>query len=241
VVAVKTKPKRKTLWQDAAEREREGHIWNVRHNVPLKLLAEDKDERFRPSADLVALVESNWVPSYRCLDRPLVPVLNQLVAKKLKTQFSCADYQVMVRGVSREAARLLEPLRSNLAGATLQWSVMSEALVTQVHWHARDRQANDQALLRAAEAIAKLAPMANEVIHPAGEFVAGAYARIEALSDYRVAPTIVLSQDKKGYRLHIGYSRTKSPATKFSAASLAEVASQFEAIFPAKAAEIESL
>jgi hypothetical protein len=38
--------------------------WRARHNVPLAVLAQDADRRFRPSAKLRQLADANWVMSY---------------------------------------------------------------------------------------------------------------------------------------------------------------------------------
>ena len=231
----------------------EAAAWKARHNVPLATLAQDEDERFRPSARLMKLAKASWVPAFRSLDRPLVPVLNELVAKGLETKFSCADSQLLVCGVSEEAVRLLQPLRAHLPGAYFEWLVMNESLVTQLRWRARDRTANDAALLVAAAEIADLPSVvgqrsgdkqkvglgAVEEMHPAAEIVAHAYAHVQRLMDYRQSPTIVLSQTATGYLLHVGYSLTGTKPTKIAAEQLTEIAEQFEIIFPRREEALE--
>lgn len=223
-----------------AKQETVDRLRKSRHNIPLSRLAQDGDERYRPSAKLRTLVETNTVPAYRSLDRPLVPVLNQLIAKGVETRFSCADSQILIRGVGLDAVRLLAPLLGLLTEATIEWAVLNGTLVTGLLWRARDRTSNDLALLEGAEMIALLPERTGvNKIHPAGEFVAHAYARIYALLEGRRSPTLFLEQTPTGYSMHIGYSITKSPATKIYGASLAEVSEKFEATFPGTEEEIE--
>jgi hypothetical protein len=185
----------------------------------------------------------------------LVPVLNQIVAKGLETKFSCADRQIMIAGASVDAMRLLEPIQACLGEAYLEWRVLNETLVTELSWHARDRVTNDEALMKAAEKIAELAPApkvattVEEVaegmsttlkMSQAGEIVSRAHARIMAYVyarargriEHAYSPTIILSQTQTGYLLHIGYALEGDDPTKIEAASLGEVAEQFELAFP---------
>ena len=218
-------------------RKRREKEWEARHNVPLMKLAQETDKRYRPSAKLARLVRSNTVASFRTLDRPLVPVLNQLVAKGLTTRFSCADSQIVVLGVGVEVVRLLAPLQVQMPKAKLEWCVLSEKLVTVLHWKVEgwpmgDFLTNDQALLAGSEEIAKLLPVKSEEMHPAGELVAHVFARVERLMHYKMPPTIILNQTDQGYRLHVGYSLTGGIRTQLTARNLKELTTKFNAVFP---------
>jgi hypothetical protein len=218
-------------------RKRREKEWEARHNVPLMKLAQETDKRYRPSAKLARLVRSNTIASFRTLDRPLVPVLNQLVAKGLTTRFSCADSQIMVLGVGVEVVRLLAPLQAHMPKAKLEWCVLSEKLVTILHWKVEgwpmgDFLTNDQALLAGSEETAKLLPATSEEMHPAGELVTHAFARVERLMHYKMPPTIILHQTDKGYLLHVGHSLTGGVVTQLKASSLKSLSAKFEAAFP---------
>jgi hypothetical protein len=226
-------------------RERE---WRSRHNLALTSLARDPDERFRPSKKLAALARACAAPSHRSLDRPLVPVLNQLIAKGLTTQFSCADGQIVIRGASAEAARLVEPLLTRLPGAHLEWRVLGERMVTELRWRSPDAAVNDRALLAASKAIdllpankesAAVMEVGGEELHPGGTLLAHAFARIEALMDYKQEPTVILSQTPNGYWLHVGYSLKGVPETKLAAGNLEDLETKFDAEFPPRQEELE--
>ena len=229
--------------------EEELAAWRVRHNLTLGQLAADPDLRYRPSRELTALVRSNPMRWYaNQLDRPLVPVLNALVAKGLRTLTSCADAQVTVAGGSAEAVRLLRPLLGRLQLAHLEWAVRNGQMLTELRWRAVDREANDAALMEGAQEIAGLEQIDPSEIYssrlvsykacPQAALVSHVYARLSRLCGGVMDPVVSLKQEKHGYELHTGYStqlqerlgKKGTPATDFHG-SLAAIAAAFEEMF----------
>jgi hypothetical protein len=204
----------------------------ARHNIPLDILAQDQDERYRPSDALRALVEAGDIKGFHLLDRSLVPVLNALVDKGMRTHLSCEDGFILIHGVSEEASALLEVLQARLEGAGLEWAVFSGVLVTGLRWQAQDLAANEQALLEGAREIAQVAKMAGgEQMHEAGEFVVNGCERVCDLLEHKRQPAFRLGQVAGGYSLHVGHSMGRGHGTTIAGSSVAEVQEQFEGIF----------
>ena len=90
-----------------------------RHEVPLSVLAQDPDERYRPSPELHRLVSS--VSAY--LDRPLVPLLNAVIAAGMTTSASCADNGFGVLGRDRGVEKSLRAIAAAIPGAGLEWHI----------------------------------------------------------------------------------------------------------------------
>ena len=136
-----------------------------RHNVPLRELARDVSPSYRPSKELVALVEANWAHACTAgdlsLDRPMVPLLNALVASGVPTRMSCADGYLSTADTSLNAEEALLRVARFLPGVSLElkkWEGLSEPTLllrwasglTIPHWTADQV---DRGLRLAAEAI----------------------------------------------------------------------------------------
>ena len=211
----------------------------ARHNIPLGILGQDQDERYRPSLALRLLVEAGDIKGFHFLDRALVPVLNALVEKGVKTHLSCEDGFILIHGVSQEAAELLEVLQAQLEGAEMEWAVFSGVLVTGLRWQLQDLVANEQALLEGAEAISVTPRLhGGEMAHEAGEFVIGGYERVFDLLGRKRQPAFHLRQVAGGYALHVGHSMGKGYGTTIAGVSVAEMQEKFEGIF-GRAEEVE--
>lgn len=91
-------------------------------NVPLETLAADDDPLFRPSSLLMASMQASGGGS---LDRPVVPLLNALQARGVKTQESCAGGMLFVSGVDRRAVAAVRLIRPRWA--QMRWTVWAEA------------------------------------------------------------------------------------------------------------------